>query len=150
MIEIEINDAAITAALTAAAGRLDDLSPLMETIGDILVASTKKRFGEGVSPSGVKWAPNSPVTLARKRDPRPLFGPSGMLNSQITPHAGADFVEIGSNRVYSAMMQFGGTKEAYPHLWGDIPARPFLGLSEADEQNILDEISEALGSAFGP
>ncbi|WP_248594777.1 hypothetical protein [Candidatus Accumulibacter contiguus] len=27
---------------------------------------------------------------------------------------------------YAAMQQFGGTKARFPHLWGDIPARPFF------------------------
>lgn len=48
------------------------------------------------------------------------------------------------------MMQFGGTKAAFPHLWGDIPARPFLGLSTQDESDILDTISEALAAALTP
>ena len=39
------------------------------------------------------------------------------------------------------MQQFGGTRSRFGHLWGDIPARPFLGLSTADEQALL-EIAE--------
>jgi phage gpG-like protein len=31
------------------------------------------------------------------------------------------------------MQQFGGTKAEFPNLWGDIPPRPFLGLSIEDE-----------------
>jgi len=38
---------------------------------------------------------------------------------------------------YAAMMQFGGTKSEFPNLWGDIPARPFLGISEDDKTDIL-------------
>ena len=61
-----------------------------------------------------------------------------------------DRVEVGSNRVYAAMMQFGGTKAAYPHLWGDIPPRPFLGVSEADSANILAQIADWMSGAFQP
>ncbi|MFK3602796.1 hypothetical protein [Pseudomonas sp. AP19] len=32
---------------------------------------------------------------------------------------------VGSDKPYAAMMQFGGGAD-FPHLWGDIPARPFL------------------------
>jgi len=46
---------------------------------------------------------------------------------------GKDAVEIGTNLPYGAMQQFGGTKAEFPHLWGDIPERPFLGLSKDDE-----------------
>jgi phage gpG-like protein len=36
------------------------------------------------------------------------------------------------------MQQFGGTKSRWPHLWGSIPARPFLGVNPDDEREILD------------
>jgi phage gpG-like protein len=45
--------------------------------------------------------------------------------------------------VYAAMQQFGGTKAEFPHLWGDIPERPFLGVSD-DEKEILEIISDYL------
>ena len=150
MINVEINDAAISAALSNLFAQLGDLTPVMESIGEILKTSTVKRFDQGISPAGDKWAANSPVTLARKKDPRPLFGPSGDLHQFPAPRVGADFAEITSNKQYSAMMQFGGTKAAFPHLWGDIPARPFLGLSTQDESDILDTISEALAAALTP
>ncbi len=64
---------------------------------------------------------------------------SGMLQDTIAYQLadGGRAVEIGTNRVYGAMQQFGGTKAQWPHLWGDIPARPFLGVSEADQDGIL-------------
>jgi phage virion morphogenesis protein len=148
MITIEINDAAVTAALDAATRVLTDMTPLMQEIGDALVVSTKRRFGQGVAPDGSKWAPKAPATLAKSTDSRPLFGPSGMLSSQISYEASADSVLIGSNRIYAAMMQFGGTKAKFPHLWGDIPARPFLGYSDADVEEVLEIISATLADAL--
>lgn len=130
---------------------MEDLTPVMQSIGEILVASTKQRFGTGTSPEGVKWKPKSQVTLnaygARKSnrvDARPLFGPSGSLSSQIFSEPERDQVAVGSPMIYAAMMQFGGLKSAYPHLWGDIPARPFLGISPTDSTNIVAEIEEWL------
>lgn len=152
MITIEINDAEITAALTRLAAKLTDMTPIMEQIGRGLVTSTKDRFGKGISPDGTAWTPNSAVTLARKKGKPPLFGNSPVaagLNAQIFAETGKDFVEVGSTKVYAAMMQFGGTKSAFPHLWGDIPARPFLGLSDDDREEIMDIISDALGAALG-
>ncbi|MGV8987643.1 MAG: phage virion morphogenesis protein [Cypionkella sp.] len=163
MIIIQINDAEVTAALERAIGAVSDLTPLMQSIGEILVVSTKARFGEGVAPDGSPWAPNSPVTLARKKGTKPLIGDDGLLNSQIFAEATADSVEVGSNRIQAAVMQFGAAqgefgaaigkdKKGRDHFhsipWGDIPARPFLGLSDADRGNILDEISEYLGDVL--
>jgi len=46
------------------------------------------------------------------------------------------------------MQQFGGTKSEFPWLWGDIPARPYLGISDADEIEVLEIINEYLEEAL--
>lgn len=151
MYTIELKADAVTGGLNRAAAALDDMTALMQDIGEILVASTKARFPLGEAPDGSKWAANSPVTLARKTGSRPLFGATGLLSSQIFHEAGSSQVEVGSNLVQAAMMQFGGTKAQFPHLWGDIPARPFLGISAEDEENILGAIGDYLAEAMtGP
>ena len=156
MIEVELKTDDLTRALEQLRARLSDMTPVMQDIGEYLVESTKARFVAGVDPDGDPWAAKSPVTMAataarekKAADPRPLFGPTGLLSSQISYEAGPDHVEAGSNRIYAAMMQFGGTTSAFPHLWGDIPARPFFGLSETDETNILEIIAEGLQQASG-
>ncbi|MFN4089977.1 MAG: phage virion morphogenesis protein [Alphaproteobacteria bacterium] len=155
MIEIEFDDGGVAAGLDRLGGLLDDLTPVMQEIGEYMTEATKRRFREGTGPDGIAWAAKSAATLAaysrrgERQDPRPLWGPTGMLAAQIFHEAGPDRVEVGSNRIYAAMMQFGGTKAAFPHLWGDIPARPFLGLSEDDRAAILEAIDIALGAALG-
>lgn len=150
MIKVEINLNEIPEGLARLHAAMSDMSPVMQEIGELLVASTKTRFQTGTAPSGAKWAAKSPATiaayLARKEraDTRPLFGPSGDLSRQIFYDAGPDRVEWGSNMIYAAMMHFGGSKSAYPHLWGDIPARPFLGISDDDETGIKATIEEWL------
>ena len=148
MITIKLDDSKIQAGIDRLQDELGDMTTFMEDLGEILVASTKARFAEGKAPDGTAWAPNSPVTLARKADSRPLFGNSGMLNSQIYALPGADSVQIASNLDYAAMMHFGGTKSVYDNLWGDIPARPFFGLSDEDKENIMGEINHWLSGAF--
>lgn len=150
MIEIKINDAEISAALGQAMATLGDLTMEMEAIGEILLNSTKQRFRSGEDPDGIAWAANSPVTLARKKGTLPLIGETGQLAQEFSVEATTMGVEIGTNKVQAAMMQFGGTKAKYPNLWGDIPARPFLGVSDEDRQNILDTISDALDHALQP
>jgi phage virion morphogenesis protein len=124
-------------------GLLADLfrspSPVMRDIGEILVASTKQRFQTETDPEGRAWAPNSPVTRARKRNPH-ILTESGMLGDSIRYMLkdGGKGVSIGSNRVYAAMMQLGGKKAMFPHLWGDIPARPYLGVSHQDSVDLLE------------
>lgn len=150
MFSVELKAEALNAGLAELVANLTDWTPVMEQIGEYLVMSTKERFKKGESPDGVQWAPNSPVTLARKSNSSPLFGRSGDLRNMPAPIAGSDFVAIGSNQVYAAMMQFGGTKARFPHLWGNIPARPFLGLSPEDETNILALVVDYLTPSAGP
>ena len=145
MIRVEVKEDEVTAALAALSARLADMTPVMQEVGEFLVTTTKDRFGRSEAPDGSTWAPKSPVTEGRDR--RPLFGPSGMLSQQIFAVPGPSSVEVGSNRVYAAMMQFGGSRAAYAHLWGDIPARPFLGVSETDRAGILAIVGEWLEGA---
>jgi len=55
---------------------------------------------------------------------------------------------VGNTMEYSAMQQFGGTKADFPHLWGDIPARPFIGLSDADREMVVEQITDAVERAI--
>ena len=167
MFSVELKADTVTSGLTRLGAQMGDLTPVMEGIGEYLVDSTKVRFKKGTSPDGVKWAPKSATTLARygarksnRVDTRPLFGLSGVeagLNSQIFHEAGPDRLEVGSNLVYAAVQQFGAAKgqfgaysgtdkkgRAYSGVapWGNIPARPFLGISPEDETNILALIAD--------
>lgn len=160
------------AAATGDKVTLSDLTPIMQEIGEIVIDSTKQRFSQGVAPDGSRWAPKSQTTLNRYGartsntiDIRPLFGPSGALSSQIFYEAAPDSVTWGSPMIYAATQQFGAaqgqfgaaigrTKPSakrpksqdyyFPIPWGNIPARPFLGISAEDQTNILDVITEAL------
>ncbi|MCU0826648.1 MAG: phage virion morphogenesis protein [Tabrizicola sp.] len=146
----------ITPALERVWAALENPLPLMQHLGEYFVKSTIDRFPSGRAPDGSVWAPKSPVTIAaqggrrtNRLDTRPLFGPSGALSSTINYEAFPDRVEWGSPMVYAAMQQFGGSKSAFPHLWGDIPARPFLGVSAEDEVQVLDIIGDYLSEAAG-
>ncbi len=149
MIEITISTAALDRALThlEQAGR--NLTPAFKDIGEALVNSTKARFDEGRGPDGTRWADNRPVTLARKKGNKPLIGENGLLATEIAPDPGPTYVRVGSTKEYAAMQQFGGKKSEFPHLWGDIPARPFVGVSKADEEEILAIVLDHLQRAAG-
>ncbi len=168
MYTIEITEDEITTALNRLSRALTDMSPVMNSIGEQMEYQTEQRFEEGVSPDGSKWVPKSPTTIeAYTRrglgvDFRPLFGPNAdglPLRKSFFRNYGADYVEIGTNKVQAAVMQFGATagqfgafigkdKRGRDHFhsipWGNIPARPFLGASEQDKSNIIDTVAEWL------
>jgi len=68
----------------------------------------------------------------------------GYLRDQIDFNVTGNVLEVGSTMEYAAMQQFGGRKSEFPHLWGDIPARPFLGLSAGDVADIEQTVSDYL------
>lgn len=136
---MEIDDREVLAALARVQERIGNMRPLLAEIGEDMAESTKKRFDTTTAPDGSPWLENSLVTLQHKQGSTPLTGETGTLHESINSNVlSATAVEIYSPKDYGAMQQFGGTKAEFPHLWGDIPARPFLGLSEEDKANILD------------
>jgi len=137
---IEIDDAEVLAALAKVKERIVNPRPLLTEIGEDMEASTKKRFDTTTAPDGSAWLLNSVLsTLLYKEGDTPLTGETGLLHSTINYDViAATAVEIGSPMEYAAMQQFGGTKAEFPHLWGDVPAREYLGMSEEDKADILD------------
>jgi phage virion morphogenesis protein len=162
-VTVKYNDKQVQDRLSEIIGRAKNMRPAFLEIGEDLVDTTKRRFSSATSPDGTAWAANSVVTVARflgqtggnfKKDgslskkgaarsagKKPLTGESRALATTIDKQLkGAAGVSVGSPMEYAAMQQFGGTKSQFPHLWGDIPARPFLGISPADKTNILSII----------
>lgn len=128
---------------------IGNITPALEEIGEVLVESTKQRFESTTGPDGQRWEENSPVTLEHKRSNRPLTGETGSLMDEIAWQLhDRDTLAIVSPMEYSAMQQFGGTKAEFPNLWGDIPARPILGISGEDSEEILDTIQSHLSAAM--
>jgi len=158
MISVEFDDAEVLGVLQELAQRGEDLQPALRDLGEYLIDSTKERFRAGKGPDGAPWARNSPVTITRLASrygkktaagvaagKKPLIGESKSLSTQIHARVGSAEVAAGSATEYAAVQQFGARKGAFgatasgvPLPWGDIPARPFLGISDADKTAILD------------
>ncbi|HWO99183.1 MAG TPA: phage virion morphogenesis protein [Methylococcus sp.] len=177
MITIEIDDREIQTALNQLADQVENLRPVLADIGEYLIQSTKSRFATGTAPDGSPWARNSEVTIgryldryrgSRKKDgslskrgqaraaaKKPLIGETKRLSGEIAPRVGPDTVEVGSALEYAAVQQFGARRGAFgrtrrgaPIPWGDIPPRPFLGISDGDREEILAIIAERLERAM--
>ena len=168
MITMEFNDGEARLVLAQIEAALTDMTPLMRDLGDMLVQSTQDRMLRGEQPDGTSFAPRSAVTLARYAKLGLSYGAplnqSGEMRGQIAFDAGADYVEVGSNAIQAAVMQFGAAQGEFgasigkdklgrDHFhtipWGDIPARPFIGLSGEDQTNIVAEVEEWLERAAG-
>ena len=146
-------------ALVAAFG---DLTPLMDGFGNTLEGSVLNRFETETAPDGSRWTPS---LRARIDGGKTLQKSSQLVNSR-THVAGADSVEVGTNKIYAGVHQFGATIRAktakglqfqLPGKLGfrrvmevEIPARPFLGLSSDDEAELIAQAEDYARSAIGP
>ena len=120
------------------AERLDDPTPVFQEIGAELVDSTVKRFDTFEGPDGRPWPPLAEKTRRskRKHKSKPLTL-EGDLRDSFSAEADRAGLVVGTDRPYAATHQFGREES-------NIPARPFLGLSDADLALIDDLLREYL------
>lgn len=144
MIELKADNKRLLDALNGLLKRGQDPKPALQDMGEYLVETTKRRFATKTGPDGIKWKDNADQTVARKGSNDPLIGESRRLANEIHYRADSNSITWGSSLAYAAMQQLGGLKEAYPHLWGDIPARRFLGISDEDEKQLPEILQEYL------
>jgi phage virion morphogenesis protein len=145
---IEFDDDDVRNALQRLISLTGDASPALRNIGEILVPSTRRRFETKIGPDGETWEDNAEATIARKGRNNPLYEHGDLKRQIFYQLTGTDTLEVGSSLPYAAMQQFGGTKAEFPWLWGDIPERPFLGVSDDDKEAILDEIQAHIEDAL--
>ena len=127
--------------LRVLASGIRDSRTLMPRLGGYLRDSTRERFKAQTDPDGGAWAVLQPHTLKRKRHNKDkILTQRGYLRRGITYQVTAPGrVEVGSKLVYAATHQFGR---------GNIPARPFLGISRRDAEEI-NAIVRDWASEFG-
>jgi len=120
-------------------------------VGEMLVASTHRGFQEEKAPDGTPWAPNSPVTIARKGHGRVLFH-TGRLIGSIQVVALTDrYVKVGPATPDEQRKAIKHQLEGVVPAGGGSPIkRPMLGISKyrkdlENAQKIIEKIfQEAL------
>jgi phage virion morphogenesis protein len=128
MFTIELEHHHLQQTLNNVEEAIGDLAPLMRGIAAELASQTEENFENEGRPY---WAELSDTTTERRTKhghwPGKILQVSAAgLAASVTAHATHRSALVGSNKPYAAMMQFGGEQADFPHLWGDIPARPYL------------------------
>lgn len=154
-VRVTVDDRELQDALRALARLGRDPSGPMKAVGVRMVATTRNRLRQGITPQGSAFAPLNPDyarTAGRGGILRRLGMGGGLMGSIVSEAEGGTRVRIGTNKVYSAIHQFGGTIRprgagAMRFRLGErwvfaksvtIPARPYLGISAEDREEILD------------
>ena len=147
-ITVQIDNAEMHARLQQLGNAVTNLQPAMRSIGQSLKSNIRLCFVDTKSPDGINWKALSPATIANRRGGSSVpLSDTGVLKNSFTVQAGAQSVVVGTNAPQAAMMNFGGKKAQFPHLWGDIPARPFMpvgALPDAWAEDIVDIIEQHL------
>jgi len=144
MLTIELNNQRLQQTLNQIEDDIGDLTPLMQAIAAELASQTEENFEHEGRP---EWPELSDVTTERRAKQghwpgQRLQVSAGGLAASIVTHATDSSAMVGSNKPYAAMMQLGGKQVNFPHLWGDIPARPYLPMDA--EGNLQPEANETI------
>lgn len=126
-------------------------------IAEMIRSSTRQRFRTQKGPDGKRWVPSKRAQLEGGL----TLSDTARLKNSIRARADSDGFAVGTNTIYAATHQFGekgrtirasgpkGLRFQINGQWVNvkavrvrIPARPFIGLS-ADDQDELKAILEA-------
>lgn len=141
---------------------LADATPIMGAIGLGLVRNTQDRFESQTDPTGAPWKALNPLYAAHEKHGAGILRESGQLFKSITYRATRDSVEVGTNKIYARVHQEGAfivprRAKALRFMLGGhlvqsggvtIPARPYLGINDADQELIMDVLETALGQVI--
>jgi phage virion morphogenesis protein len=138
-IEVNINVDTAAAALDYVSAKLspEGQKLLLSDIGEYVLRSTRDRAVDQVDPDGHRWRALEPSYARWKAKKRPgvpiLKFDNHMLGDQLSWQLDGDSaVLVGTNAIYGAVHQFGSRD---PNR--GIPARPWLGISADDSDEIV-------------
>ncbi len=163
---VEMATKAAQQQLEELVGRMERPLGFYKSVGEYMVSvAIPRNFANEAAPDGTPWASLRPVTLARRQKAglasTAILRATGNMASKINYEATDQHARIGSPHIQAAVMQFGAEqgqfgafmgkdkrgRDHFHHLpWGNIPARPFLGLSPADEAEIIAIASDWLAA----
>ena len=161
---VSLNWGGFDKALSEAAHKLADRQALMDSIGEALVSGTLKRFDAEEEPTGKKWKPSARAAAEGGK----TLTDEAFLRRSIDYAATPDKVMVGSNLPYARIHQEGGktsphvirpkrkkalafggiVRKKVNHPGSDIPARPYLGVSKEDMEEVRETMADFLAGAF--
>lgn len=167
MIRLIVNLDGLTEALQSLVAAARETTPLMRDLGQVMREATQDAFEEERDPvTGAKWAPLSSARRRQRIEEGhdgKILQLSGELATSIRLQCGNGYARVGTNRPHAAVHQFGARTRAHVirarfgralRFWGRdgkpvlrrvvrhpgsvIPARPFLGVGEAEREEMRE------------
>lgn len=134
-----------------------DKQGINRAMAEALRTSTLDRFESTQGPDGTEWEPS-----IRTADGGKTLTDTALLKNSISAKASETGFAVGTNTIYAATHQFGdkrsirakngkylkfkvnGSWRQAKEVTINIPARPFLGISQDDEREIKDILEDSL------
>jgi phage virion morphogenesis protein len=163
MIEVKVEADAVRAALARLVAASTHMQPVMHALAEDMLDAVQQNFMAEGRP---KWKALQPRSIKRGRSPAMILHDTGDLVKSIVTYSDATQAVVGTNKHYAAIHQFGGKTrphvirpkkgkalmwpgarhpvKAVNHPGSNIPARPFLSLTAADEARLVSTVSTYL------
>lgn len=159
MSGVSLNWGGFENAMKNAAKKMANKKLLMAAIGEALASGAQRRFQAQKAPDGQSWKQSERAAAEGGM----TLSDSGILRKSIDYAATPDKVMVGSNVVYARIHQLGGVikpkngkalkfttasgKEVVVKQV-NMPARPYLGVSAQDKEEVKACIQAFLKGAF--
>ena len=145
ILTVKIDAKKVEKELGAIARRSKNLRPAYQAIGNYLVGETQDRIKRETSPDGTPFAPIALETKRRKQRKGKILKilqENGTLVNTIAAQVEGDGVAVGSNMPYASIHQLGGNAGRNKSV--NLPARPYLGLNDEDQEEITGIVEDWL------
>lgn len=145
-VQYEVDFAGLASALDAfSAMESLNRSEALSIASAIAISGTRERLRETKeAPDGTPWADWSEEYAATRHGGHSLLQNTGSLDDSLNEFQSGATGGVSTNLVYAAIHQFGGAD-----VGKDIPARPYLGLSDEEAAEIVFELEDWLARKVG-
>lgn len=143
MLRVRLQFDSATPLLEKLARRLASLEGLLAPAMPVVAAALARNFEEEGRPE--PWAPLSPryaLWKSRRFPGRRILERSGRLRRSIVSRVEGGALIASTDVPYAAAHQFGAPARR-------LPARPFLGLTEGDKEDVANTIAQSLENTGG-
>lgn len=136
-VRINIDTRLFSARLNEMLRSIGSMEEVWQDAAQYMVNSTRNRIlRQKVSPSGEAWAPLSEVTIELKGHDRALFHTGELARSIEVTSSGPDGFTVAAQAEHASYMQNGVKRTGGFIPNKRVPARPFMGFSEANKRRI--------------
>ena len=143
-VTLTLQSAEVERALDILQRHFVETRPLMAELGEIVLSQAQDSFENQATPDGTPWEPSQRALATGGQ----TLVDSGQLQASLGVAVLPEAVEVGSNKVYAAIHQFGG--KAGRGRAVEIPARPYLpDDSTVDMLQINRAIDAFFAEVFG-